>query len=265
MLHVHVHLRAVGPGQPPQRPESGEHTVGRAAGVERVELAVERREFERHVDAGQRSIRPLVHERVRGPAGSLRGQFLEEPGIGGRVGIRFGVARDRFAEEVEREAAVVPPLRERRSRGLGGRRSRDEPAGLRERRGPHGAGGERGEQAAAGRLEAEPKRCRQALQDGVVEILAHVPVEGRGIVEHRHAIDEPEQPHLEVVVERGQFPRLLRPPVGRHRGGLSSQRLGQKLLPERLRPNFDRVPIGGREPGGEEHGLIRVGGHRGTS
>ena len=261
VLHVDVHLRSVGAGQPPQRPQPGEHAVGRAAGVERVELAVERRELDRHVHPREGPVGAVVDERIMGPAGGLRRQFLEEPRVGGGVGVGFGVARDRFAEEVEREASVVPPLRERRGRGLCGCRSRDEPPGLSERGGPHGSGGERGEHAAAGRLEPEPECRGQPFQNGVVEILAHVPVEGRGVVEHRHAVDEPEQAHLEVVVERRQFPGLLGPPLGRHGRRLGGECLGEELLPDRLRAGLDRLSVGGRKPRGQRESRFHVTRH----
>ena len=51
------------------------------------------------------------------------------------------------------------------------------------------------------------------VDDAIVEILPHVPVERGRVVEHRHAIDEPEQPDLQLVVLGRPLPGLLHPPV----------------------------------------------------
>ena len=262
VLHVHVHLRAPLPGQPPQRPQPREHTLARAAGIDGVELAVEGRELERHVHPRQRTVGPVVNERVVRPTGGLGWKVVEQPHVGGRIGIGLVVAGHGLAQQVERECPMVPPLGECGGGGLVGIGPGDESPGLGERCGPHGPGGQRRQNTAAGGLDRHAERRRKPLDDAVVEIFADVPIEGGRVLEHRHAVDESKQPHLELVVLRGPFPGLLHPPVGRDRRRLGGEGLGEKPPPDRLRGGLDGLEISPREAAGEGLGQVLLGRHR---
>ena len=147
-LHVDVDLRVIVAGQPPERSQPRQHALSGAKRVDGVKLAVERGELQRHVHPRHRPAGAIVDERIAWPRRGEAGQFGEQLRVGCRVGIGFRFARDRLAEQVEREAAVMPPLGECRPRRLGGIRPGDEPAGLGEHSGPDRPGGQRREQHA---------------------------------------------------------------------------------------------------------------------
>ena len=113
-LHVDVHLRLVGTGQPPQGPESGKHSLGGAARVDGVELAVEGRQFQRHVHPWQRPVRSFIDERIGGPRRGVAGQLREKSCVGVGIGVCLRLACDRLTEEVECEATMSAALDERR-------------------------------------------------------------------------------------------------------------------------------------------------------
>ena len=267
-LHVDVNLRVRVAGEPPERPQPGEHASGGARGVDGIKPAVERGELERHVHPRQRGWPAVgggsvIDERVVGPACGLRRQFGEQPRVGGRVGVGLGVARDRLAEEVEREAAVVAAFGEGGPGGFGGSGAGDEPTGLGEHRGANGPGGQRREQAGAGRLKRHADGGGQPLDHVVVDVFAEVSVDRGGVVEHRHAVDEPEEPHLEIVVGRGPFAGLLGPVFRReHRrpGGTGGR---QEVAADGLHAGLDPLAVDGRETAGQEgRGAVGSGGGR---
>ena len=277
-LHVDVDLRPRIAGEPPERPQPREHAVGRALRIDGVEAAVERGELERHVDPRQ-LVRPpvgggaVVHERIVRPAGGLRRQLGEQPRVGGRVGVGLGLARDGLAEEVEREATVAAAFGDRGLGGLGRIGAGDEAAGLGEHRGPHRAGGERREDPGAGGLERHADGARQPLDRGIVDVFPEVAIDGGGVVEHRHAVDEPEQPHLQVVVGGGPLAGLLGPVVGRHHRRPGGEGGGEQVAADRLHPGLDPLAVGGREPARQERcgafdpiggGRRERGGHGGS-
>ena len=256
-LHVDVDLGPGIAGEPPEGTQPREHAVGRAHGIDGVEPAVERRELERHVHPRQ-LVRPairggaVVHERIVRPAGGLWRKFGEQPRVGGGVGVGLGLARDRLAQEVEREAPVAAALGDRGLRGFGRSGAGDEAAGLREHRGPHRAGGERGEDAGAGGLERHPDRGREAVDRGVVDVFAEVAIDGGGVVEHRHAVHEPEEADLQIVVGGGPLAGLFGPVIGRHHRGPCGEGGGEQVTADRLHAGLDPLAVGGAEPGGQE-------------
>ena len=156
----------------------------------------------------------IVDKRVVRPVGGLRRKFGEQPRVGRGIGVGLGFARDRLTEQVEREAAMAAALGEGGLRRLGGVRAGDEAAGLGEHRRANCAGGERREDPGAGSLERQADRGRQAFECGVVDVFAEVTIDGGRVVEHRHAIDEPEEPYLEIIVGGGPLTSLLGPVIG---------------------------------------------------
>ena len=138
-------------------------------------------------------------------------------------------------------------------RRLGGIGAGDEAAGLRKHRGPHRPSGERREDAGAGGLERQADRGRQAVDCGVVDVFAKVTIDGGRVVEHRHAIDEPEEADLEIVVGGGPLAGLLGPVVGRDHRRPRGEGGGEQLTADRLHAGLDPIVIGRREPAGKEH------------
>ena len=194
----------------------------------------------------------IVDKRVVRPVGGLRRKFGEQPRVGRSIGVGLRFAGDRLTEEVERKAAMVAALGEGGLRRLGGIGAGDEAAGLREHGGPHRASGERREDAGAGGLERQADRGRQAVDGGVVDVFAKVTIDGGRVVEHRHAIDEPEEADLEIVVGGGPLASLLGPVVGGDDRRPGVEGSGEQVTADRLHAGLDPIVIGGREPGGEE-------------
>ena len=100
---------------------------------------------------------------------------------------------------------------------LGRSRARYELSGLREGGRPNSPCGQRGQQAALGRLQCHAKRVREPLDGLVVEILSHVAIDGGRFVQHRHTVHEPKEPDLEIIIVHGPFARLLNPPLRGYR------------------------------------------------
>jgi hypothetical protein len=103
-------------------------------------------------------------------------------------------------------------------------------------------------------LEHFDDLVRELLHLG--ECHSMVPVERGRVVEHRHAVDEPKQPDLQVVVLRGPLRRLLHPPLRRHWRRLGCQRPFQQSAADLLRADLDLLPVGRRQPAGN-HPLER--------
>jgi hypothetical protein len=68
-----------------------------------------------------------------------------------------------------------------------------------------------------------------AVEGGVVDVFAEVAIDRGRVVEHRHAVDEPEEPNLQVVVGRRPLAGLFRPVVGRDHRRPGRERRGEQV------------------------------------
>lgn len=186
-----------------------------------------------------------------GPGRSSCWQLLEQPRIGRGISVGLGVARDGLTEKVEREGPVPPALEQRRPGSLGRSRARNKPLRLREHRRPHHPRSKCRKYAAACGLECGAEHGGQLLENLVVEIFPQVAVDCRGVVEHRHAVDEPKEPHFEFIVGEHPLARLLRPVVGRHDRRPGGERRGQEFAAKHLYPGLDPRSHCCVEPGGQ--------------
>ena len=252
-LHVQVEEDAPLLRRHKERQQPRRQPRDRAVGVDGVHLAVERRDLDGDVHAGDRALAVVVEQRIRLPAWRGLRERLDQVEITGRVGLRLSIRQRGLAEQVHREGDARLPHRHQLRQHLGRRLARHEglrhapqaPLNLPDRR----AGNQ--PRAVAHRLEAELHPGGR-LVAWLCEVLLQVAGNLLRRLQHGEDIHEAEHLDLEGLVLHRPLHHLSGPEVLVEDGGRLLLHAGEDLATECFDAGFECVAHGlsgvGREP-----------------
>ena len=183
------------PRRSQQRAQPNRDALGRPFRIDRVELAVERREFHRHIDSRNRSTIVSIQSRHLGPGVYRRGNRFDQIDIGLQIPIGFDFAGDRFAEDVECEGPFPDSFGKGDFEHFLGCRAGDEPSGVGRRAGPSGIGEHvLGRAESPSHVQSDPRRRRQPIANRP-EIFLQMSRNASALGEHRQHVDEAKHLH----------------------------------------------------------------------
>ncbi len=238
-LHVDVDEGPLRLRGPQQHAQAVGHAARRACRVDGIELAVEGREFDRHVDSRQLDRPRAVDLWHLGPGVHQRADALDQVDVGAQIGLGLDIAGHRFAEHVERERAAQFAF------ALGGgqhfveRSAGDEPPGM-----AHGvaAGGDgqgpTGDRTRRSHGQPQPHGRGKVLPH-VVKVFVQVPRDRFARGEHRQHVDEAKHLHLDALVGHGPGHDPVVPPAALEHARLRIGQVAKQVAAKLLRGAFD--------------------------
>ncbi len=129
-FHVDMHVGIVLSSDAEQSSQSRSHPLGCPVAVGQIELTVERRELDRHVDPRQRAALVAVDAAYFGPGVDSRSNPFNQIDVCLQVAFGFNFANHRLAEDVERKGPLLRSLSLGSVEHLGRIRAGDEPPGV---------------------------------------------------------------------------------------------------------------------------------------
>ena len=198
LLHVEVDEHGMLPGEPEDRSQPLLHDRHGAVGVDRIELAVKRRQLHRDVDPGQIAIGVAVDEVHFGPGVDRAGEPFDEAQVFPLVPLRLVLGDAGLAEEVDGEGELALAEPPDRCESLVEVRAGDELASE-PGRVAMGVPGEEFRPETLARQPAE-QPPQQRRQPGLAEVFAEMPADVGRVAEQGQGVDEAEELDLHRLV-----------------------------------------------------------------
>ena len=208
LLHVEVDQHAALLRRLQDRAQSLHQAADRAFGVDRIGARVQRADLDAHVHARNGAQVIALEACIRGPAGHLRGQVVDQVQVLLLVGRGFLVAHARLAQQVHAEGQAFFPHLPKLGQRSGRVGARDELAGHARDLVAHGLGHQTLRQTA--RLQAKVK-ARRRLHARLGQVVHQMLVHRVGGAQHGEGVHKAEQLHLERLVLHAPFHQLVRP------------------------------------------------------
>ncbi len=243
-FHIDVNMRTMPPRRSQQRPQPNRDALGRPFRIDRVELAVERRKFHRHVDPRNRATVVAVESRDFRPGVHRRGNGFDQIDVGLQISIGFDFAGHRFAEDVEREGPFPDSFGKGDFEHFLGRRAGDKPPGVGRRAGASRIGEHVLGRAESPRdIQSDPRRRRQPIANRP-QILLQMPRHASAFAQHRQHIDEAKHLHLDGFVAHGPFHEPFVPPAALQKRRPPRVEMAEQPAADFLSRPFDAGQIG---------------------